>query len=355
MEKIKYLIYPFLIVAGLCVISCTKEDDYKKFTKDGEITYPGKPSNVIAQAGNKRVLLRVVLSSDPAITKIKTYWNSRADSLETPVVRSNGDTVNVFITQHLNEGVNNFEVFTYNNGGNKSIVSNVSGTMFSDNYLSTVPTTNRAINTLLLSAYDKITINWGTALTSEQRIEIKYTDVTGAAKTLVVPSQPTTVLPNYKSGTAITYRSIYAPEATAYDVLSVAPSTVDLTKGTYLADYAGYLYQPGTASKGLGASKTWTPSGTNGIIITMADMAATYKALIVVNPNNTLTITAAPGSTSAPYTMFTSGLPAPYVASWANSAACNNTYDPATKTYRVRYGYGSAGSYRVSEEVIVLY
>jgi hypothetical protein len=354
MEKIKYLIYPFLIVAGLCVISCTKEDDYKKFTEGGEITYPGKTSNIIAQAGNKRVLLRVVLGPDPAITKIKTYWNSRADSLETPVVRSNGDTVNVFVNAHLNEGTNNFEVFTFNNKGDKSIVSNVSGTMFGDNYLSTVPTINRSISSLQLSAYDKITINWGTALTSEQWIELKYTDVAGVAKTLVVPSQPTTVVPNYKAGTAITYRSLYAPEATAYDVLSVAPSTVDLTKGTYTAAYSGYFYQP-TGSKGLGATKTWVPSGTNGIVITLADLAATYKALVVINPGNTLTITAVAGATSAPYTMFTSGLPAPYTASWANSAACNNTYDPATKTYKVRFGYGTAGAYRITEEVIVLY
>src|SRR5436190_1993611 len=112
MEKIKYLIYPFLIVAGLSVISCTKENDYMKFAKDGERTYPGKPTTVIAQAGNKRIRLRVVLGPDPLVTKIKTYWNNRADSLETPVERTNGDTVNVVIDKHLNEGVNNFEMFT---------------------------------------------------------------------------------------------------------------------------------------------------------------------------------------------------------------------------------------------------
>ncbi|NQX38299.1 protein of unknown function [Pedobacter steynii] len=354
MEKIKYLIYPFLIVAGLCVISCTKENDYKKFTKDGEITYPGKASNVIAQAGNKRVLLRVVLGPDPAITKIKTYWNSRADSLETPVVRSNGDTVNIFVTQHLNEGTNNFEVYTYNNKGSKSVVTNVSGGMFGDNYLSTVPTTNRPIASVQLSAYPKAIITWGNALTSEQFIEIKYTDINGVAKTLLVPSQPITTVPNYKSGTDITYRSLYAPEATAYDMMSVAPGTVDLTKGTYSAVTLGYFYHP-TSKRILGATKAWVPSGANGIIIDLADLGSSgYKALIVTNPDNTLTITAAPGAAGAPYTMFTSGLPTPYTAGWLSSAECNNTYDPATKTYKVRYGYSGADGYRVAEEIIVL-
>lgn len=354
MEKIKYLIYPFLIAAGLCVFSCTKEDGYKKFTKDGEIAYPGKPINVIAQAGNKRVRLRVVLGTDPAITKIKTYWNSRADSLETPVVRSDADTVNIFVTQHLNEGTNNFEVYTYNNKGDKSIVTNVSGTMFGDSYLSTVPTANRSVTSVQVSAYQKAIITWGNALTSEQFIEIKYTDANGVAKTLLAPSQPVTTVPSYKFGTEITYRSLYAPEATAYDMMSVAPSTVDLTKATYTSVTSGYFYHP-TSKRVLGANKGWVPSGTNGIIIDVADLGGSgYKALIVVNPDNTLTITAAPGAAGAPYTMFTSGLPAPYVAGWLNSAECNNTYDPVTKTYKVRYGYSGADGYRITEEIIAL-
>ncbi|SMC78667.1 DUF4998 domain-containing protein [Pedobacter nyackensis] len=352
MERIKYLIYPFLIVAGLCVISCSKEDGFKEFTKNGEITYPGKPITVIAQAGNKRVLLRVVLGPDPAITKIKTYWNSRTDSLETPVVRSNGDTVNIFVTQRLNEGANNFELYAYNNKGDKSIVTNVSGTMFSDNYLSTVPKTNRSITSLKFSAFGKATIAWGPALTSEQFIELKYLNAKGVDTTLIAPSQSITTLPSYKLGTAITYRSIYAPEATAYDVLTVAPSTVDLTKGTYSAVTSGYLYSS-TTKKLLGAAKAWVPSGTNGIIITSGDIGATTQALIVINPDNTLTITAAPGSANGPFTMYTSGLPTPYTAGWLNSAACNNTYDPVTKTYKVRYGISGTGA-RVIEEIIAL-
>lgn len=354
MEKIKYLIYPFLIVAGLCVISCTKENDYTKFTKDGEITYPGKVSSVLAQAGNKRIRLRVALGPDPAITKIKTYWNSGADSLETAVVRSNSDTVNILIDKNLNEGTNNFEVYTYNNKGDKSVATNVSGTMFSDSYLSTVPTANRSITSVQLSAFNKAIINWGIALTSEQWIELKYTDITGAAKVLTVPSQPITIIADYKLGSEITYRSIYAPEPTAYDVLSVAPSTVDLTKATYSAVTTGYMMLP-TSQRVLGSTKAWVPSGANGIIIDAADLGGSgYKALMVVNPDNSVTITAAPGSAGAPFTMFTAGFPAPYVPTWINSAACNNTYDPVTKTYKVRYGYGTPGAYRVIEEIIVL-
>ena len=41
-----------------------------------------------------------------------------------------------------------------------------------------------------------------------------------------------------------------------------------------------------------------------------------------------------------------------YSPAWARSGECNNTYDPATKTFYLRYGYlGSTGN-RVSEEIL---
>lgn len=42
-----------------------------------------------------------------------------------------------------------------------------------------------------------------------------------------------------------------------------------------------------------------------------------------------------------------------YSPAWARSGECNNTYDPATKTFYLRYGYNGAGGYRVSEEILV--
>ena len=53
--------------------------------------------------------------------------------------------------------------------------------------------------------------------------------------------------------------------------------------------------------------------------------------------------------------MFTSGLPTfnpGYVSAWADASKCNNTYDPATKTFYVRYGYLGGNGWRVTEEAI---
>jgi len=75
----------------------------------------------------------------------------------------------------------------------------------------------------------------------------------------------------------------------------------------------------------------------------------------VYNPTNAVTVTAAPGAAGAPYTMFSAGLPTSnpgYTAAWTGSAECNNTYDPATKTFKLRYGYLGGTGWRVTEEIL---
>jgi hypothetical protein len=44
--------------------------------------------------------------------------------------------------------------------------------------------------------------------------------------------------------------------------------------------------------------------------------------------------------------------PTGYSPAWSGSDQCNNTYDPATKTFYLRYGYLGSGGYRVSEEIL---
>lgn len=124
--------------------------------------------------------------------------------------------------------------------------------------------------------------------------------------------------------------------------------------GNYTA--GGYFYHP-TAPRAFSMTKKVSTAGPNSVIVDLGDLgAANYKALITVNNDNTLTIEPAPGAAGAPYTMHTASLPATnpgYAAGWANSAQCNNTYDPATKTFKVRYGYMGGNGWRVTEELIV--
>jgi hypothetical protein len=93
-------------------------DDYKKkYEPNGAISYPGKLDSVQVFSGRNRVLLTGLFTSDPKIVKYKVYWNSKQDSIETAVTRTNGvDTAKLFIP-NLPEGVMTFEIRTYDNGG----------------------------------------------------------------------------------------------------------------------------------------------------------------------------------------------------------------------------------------------
>jgi hypothetical protein len=74
----------FLLAAGLVtstLLSCTKWDDYKKYTADGEIIYAGKLDSVKVLSGKNRVRVVGKLNADPKISSVKIFWNQNADSL----------------------------------------------------------------------------------------------------------------------------------------------------------------------------------------------------------------------------------------------------------------------------------
>ena len=130
-------------------------------------------------------------------------------------------------------------------------------------------------------------------------------------------------------------------------------------KNKYDGDYIsnGYVYHPSSPRAITDAPKHLATIDANTVEIELGDLGgAGYFAAVTVNPDNSLTIAAESGASGAPYTMFTSGLPtsAPgYTPQWSGSASCNNTYDPVTKTFYLRYGYKGGTGWRVTEEVVV--
>jgi len=227
MKEIKYIIC-FLAIVGMFALSCTKEDAYKKFTAGGEITYPARVDSIIVQGGNKRIRLRVVLGSDPSIAKLKAYWNNRADSIIVPVVRSGTgkDTVNI-VVENLNEGVYNFDVYTFNDKNDISVVKHGTGSAFGEGYASTI--SNRVIQSLVLAANGSTQINWMSPLAGEKFIELKYKDSKGADKIVNVPGgQLVTEILDYQDAGVLAYKSVYTPDSNAFDTFSKDYSTAKL-------------------------------------------------------------------------------------------------------------------------------
>ncbi len=124
--------------------------------------------------------------------------------------------------------------------------------------------------------------------------------------------------------------------------------------GTYAA--TGYFYHP-SSPRAISATKQLSAVDAETLLVELGDLGfAGYQAYLKVDANNHVTITAAPGAAGAPYTQFDTALPSTnpgYTAAWPGSAASNNTYDPVTKTFYLRYGYLGGSGWRVTEEKLV--
>lgn len=126
--------------------------------------------------------------------------------------------------------------------------------------------------------------------------------------------------------------------------------------GTYISN--GYVYHPSAPRDIIDEEKVLATVNANTVSCDLGDLgSAGYQAFFTVDPaTNKVTITAATGAAGAPYTQFDTGLPTTnpgYTPQWPGSAECDNTYDPATQTFKVRYGYVGGTGWRVTEEIIV--
>src|SRR5687768_1434714 len=81
MRNINLLIAAAFVTVSVALVSCSKWDDYKKYTEAGETIYTGKMDSVKTFPGNQRIKITGLLSADPKITKCKIFWNNGADSV----------------------------------------------------------------------------------------------------------------------------------------------------------------------------------------------------------------------------------------------------------------------------------
>lgn len=209
------------LLAAITLLSCSKWDDYKKYTANGEIIYTGKLDSVKAYSGKNRVRITGKFNSDPKITAVKIFWNSKMDSLVYEV--KGGLVGNVFDqTFPMPESVTTFTIYTYDGDGNRSVPVYVVGKSFGDSYRRTL--SNRFTTSLVYtSANDSTTVNWEAALATAVQTEVKYPkNPTGDTVMVITPAKDSrTALPGFNYQTSkFTYRTIYMPDSTSIDTFA---------------------------------------------------------------------------------------------------------------------------------------
>lgn len=217
----KYKLPVVLLCIAMTAFSCSKWDDFKKYTANGEIIYPGKLDSVKAFSGKNRVRIAGRLNADPKISGVKIFWNKNADSLMYEIKR--GVTGNMFEqTFPMPESVTTFTVHTFDIDGNKSIPVYVVGKSFGDAYRRSIA--NRFITSVTYtSANDSTTINWDAALATAVSTEVLYPkNPSGAIVTVDVPAKVVkTGLSGFDFQKAkFTYRTFYRPDSTCIDTFA---------------------------------------------------------------------------------------------------------------------------------------
>lgn len=238
MRTINYIIFSLLLFTA-----CSKQDDYKKYIKNGEILYTGKADSLKVHPGRNRVQLSWLLIADPKVNKSKIYWNNRKDSATIDIKRTSGvDTIRFFIDK-LEERAYGFEVYNFDKDGNTSVRSEASGFVYGPYYE----------NALLSRAFGNAEMKNGRAVIPWVNMDttggiigmqLQYTTNDHVLHDTIIHAEPedqVTTLDNYLSGSDFRYRTLYLPDPLAVDTFY----TTFATSGIKEDLTATYILNPG--------------------------------------------------------------------------------------------------------------
>lgn len=212
MRLFNKLVLIFLFIGTL--VSCDGMDaTYKEFNENGPIVYIGKVDSLKSYAGRNRVMLEWQKLLDPRAKTAKIFWENKTKSTE--VQLTDKTQLTQFVIGDLAEGSYVFEVYTYDNYGNSSIMVEALGMVYGDIYeklLFNTKVTKAVLKNGVLTVTFAASLEptfWGS--------EITYKDAEGIDKTVVLEAPKTEIKIDGFTGDHITYRSIYLPEKTAID------------------------------------------------------------------------------------------------------------------------------------------
>jgi hypothetical protein len=205
MKKIIFLI----ILCTVGFFSCKDMDStYKEFlVPEGISTYPQRPDSLKIYAGFNRVEITWFKAKDPKVVKARIYWNNYTDSINV-AIPADRDIIRVSVDD-LPENTYTFYVKTFDAEGNTSVPSEITGTVYGNNYMAGL--TNREITDALRTGQEG-QATWSTKTTDLIFSEIRYKTDSGGTNTLqVLPTESNTICPDVKFNEPFEYRSVFLP------------------------------------------------------------------------------------------------------------------------------------------------
>lgn len=222
MKKSIYILLALFIVVNM--FSCKDQDSiYKEFVQLNGYKYPQKADSLKVFSGYNRLKLTWLKAMDPSVVRAIVYWNNYTDSLSVDLTDIS-DTVRISIP-NLEEGTYTFNVKTFDEDGNASIVSEASGSSYGDNYFITL--TERSIENATRDGEFTGTINWGALTKDLVYTEVRYKNNSGGYSIeKISATEKVLKCLNAKPGEKFEYRSHFLPSNGA-DTVSLEWTTYD--------------------------------------------------------------------------------------------------------------------------------
>ncbi|MGV3761753.1 DUF4998 domain-containing protein [Parapedobacter sp.] len=192
------------------------DDTYRHYIHDGEVIYAQKADSLKAYPGRHRIKLSWPIGPDKKVVGAMISWNSGEQKMDHQIIREPGlDTVHVWLID-LDEGGYAIDVVTYDKYGNHSVKINTYAEALGDDYES------HLVNGVVRSAStDGATafLEWYTNTTQDAvAMEVVHIDQNDQPHTTTLPlAENVLVLPDYKPGSVIEYRTLYIPGGIAVD------------------------------------------------------------------------------------------------------------------------------------------
>ena len=218
MKQLSFCIYTALLCAFVLTACSKKDESHLDFVDKDKLTFMGRVDSLRAFSGTSRVKLTWIAPADPNVTKLRIFWNNRADSSEIPVTDDKRQKKMETIVSGLIEGKQSIEIITYDDAGHRSVPTEVLAEAFGAQYISSL--LPRTIRNAELYGTD-VKLQFFKADPAITSTEVKYTDATATERTVVIFNKDSiATLPNFPAGGNFEYRSWFKPDSFAIDTLA---------------------------------------------------------------------------------------------------------------------------------------
>lgn len=196
-------------------------DTYDEFIGNGETIYIGAPDTVYLDPGFNKLRFRIAMNADPKISRgvLSSLNEEIHHEFEVKRNKDGNDTISVVVEGH--EGEYTFEVFLMDDQGNKSVRREVPGTIYGENYQSSL-LTRRIIG--VERQNQELWIEWGELFDGMIYTTLRYLNSSGEVREIEVSNDDKDIyLSDMGQEDELTIYSVYKPLPNAFEEFSSDP------------------------------------------------------------------------------------------------------------------------------------